>query len=346
MFNQEMLEKIIKTPSPSGREDQLIKLIVDERKNVADDIIYDHQGSATIVYNKEVDFKVMLAAHADEISLIVNGYNSNGSLTVDRNGGIKPQLYVGTKVRVITENKVYHGVVGVNKRVVNNDKLSCEDLFIDLGFNNAEEAKKMIPLGSYIIHDTDLVELENDLIAARAFDDRLGVFITQEAALKAKELGSKVGIYATMTTGEENTGRGAYSSSSIIKPDLSVIVDVTYANDYIGSDIPGDIALGEGGVICLGSIPNRKLNDLLKSCADKLNLKVQYEVWSGRTCTDGDTILKTNQGNPVVLFSIPLRYMHSPVEVVSKKDIESMIEILALFLVEISENYSLKPYSF
>lgn len=346
MINKELLKEMIKTPSPSGREDRLIKLLVEKRKDLADQIIYDYQGSASIVYNQDSNFKVNLVAHSDEISLVVNGYNSDGSLTVGKNGGIKLQLYVGTKVRIITEEQIINGVVGVNDKVIDNSKLSAEDLFVDIGCSSKEEAKRIVPLGSYIIHDTDLMDLENNMFAGRALDDRLGVFVVQEAALKAKEMGAKCGIYATMSTGEENTGRGAYSSSAIIKPDLSVIVDVTYANDFQGASEPGEINVGKGGVICLGSIPNRNLNELLKTCADKLNLKVQYEVWSGRTCTDGDTIIKTNQGNPVVLFSIPIRYMHSPVEIASYNDVESMIDILAEFILEITEDFSLKPYNY
>ncbi len=346
MINKELLKEIIKTPSPSGREDRLIKLLVNKRKDVADQIIYDYQGSASIVYNQKSKFKVNLVAHSDEISLIVNGYNSDGSLSVSKNGGVKIQLYVGTKVRIITDEKIVNGVVGVNDKVIDNSKLNADDLFVDIGCISKEEAKKIVPLGSYIIHDTDLIDLKNNMFAGRALDDRLGVFVIQEAALKAKEMGAKCGIYATMSTGEENTGRGAYSSSEIIKPDLSVIVDVTYANDFQNASEAGEISVGNGGVLCLGSIPNRKLNDLLKTCANKLNLKVQYEVWPGRTCTDGDTIIKTNQGNPVVLFSIPIRYMHSPVEVASYADVESMIDILAEFLLNISENFSLKPYNY
>lgn len=341
------LEEIIKTPSPVGYEDQLIKKVVEYTKHSAEDYIYDNFGSVTAVYNKDSKFKVMIAAHADEISLIVTGYNSDGSLTVDRNGGVRNKLYIGSKVRVITrEGKVVLGVCGTNSSLNKKSDVDAEDLFIDIGVSSKEEAMKVAPLGSYVIHDTDMVELLDDKLSARAFDDRLGVFITQCACLKAKEMGAKVGIYATATTGEENTGRGAYSSSSMIKPDIAVIVDVTYSNDYIGADCQGEVKLGKGGVICLGSLPNRKLNELIEKCAKDINEPIQKEVWAGRTATDGDTILHTNLGVPHVLFSIPLRYMHSPIEVASKKDIESMINVLAKFLCELDENINLKPYEF
>lgn len=341
------LNEIIKTPSPVGYEDNLMKLVVDYTKSKVEDYIYDNFGSVTAVYNKNSKFKVMLAAHADEISLIVTGYNSDGSLTVDRNGGVRTKLYIGCKVRVITkEGKVVLGVAGTNSSLGKKADVEAEDLFIDIGATNSEKAKKVVPLGSYVIHNTDMVELLDDKVSGRAFDDRLGVFITQCACLKAIEMGAKVGIYCTATTGEENTGRGAYSTSAIIKPDIGIVVDVTYANDYRGADTAGEVSIGKGGVICIGSLPNRKLNELLEKTAKEINEPIQYEVWAGRTATDGDTILRTNEGVPHVLFSIPLRYMHSPIEIASKKDIESMINVLAKFLCNLSEDVDLKPYKF
>ena len=339
------LSEIISTASPVGYEDRLMKKIVEYTKHKAEDYLYDHYGSVTTVYNKDSKFKVMLAAHADEISLIVGGYNSDGSLVVKRNGGVRTKLYIGCKVRVITKDGgTILGVAGTNSSLNKKETVDQEDLFIDIGASSKEEAQKVVPLGSYVIHDTDMVELLDDKLAARAFDDRLGVFITQCACLKAIEMGAKVGIYCTATTGEENTGRGAYASSEMIKPDMAIIVDVTYSSDYKGSDTEADVSLGKGGVICIGSIPNRKLNDLLAQTAKDLNEPIQYEVWAGSTATDGDVIFK--KGTPEVLFSIPLRYMHSPVEIASKKDIESMINVLAQFLVNITEDIDLKPYKF
>ena len=339
------LSELISTPSPVGYEDQLMKKVVEYTRHKAEDYLYDNYGSVTAVYNKDCKYKVMLAAHADEISLVVGGYNNDGSLVVKRNGGVRTKLYIGCKVRVISrDGNVVLGVAGTNSSLNKKETVDQEDLFIDIGASNKEEAQKAVPLGSYVIHDTDMVELLDDKLAARAFDDRLGVFITQCACLKAMEMGAKVGIYCTATTGEENTGRGAYASSEMIKPDVGIVVDVTYSGDYKGSDTEADVSLGKGGVICIGSIPNRKLNNLLEKTAKDLNEPVQFEVWAGSTATDGDVIFK--KGTPIVLYSIPLRYMHSPVEIASKKDIESMINVLAQFLCNLEENMDLTPYKF
>lgn len=333
-MNKELLKDIISTPSPSGEEYLLQRKIKEYMKEFVDLQISDDQGDLINVINPGSDVKVLLAAHVDEISLIVDGYNSNGTLKVSANGGVSASIYLGTQVDVLVNGKRIPGVVGTNHSIDKKENLKASDLFIDLGMNLCE-AKENVPLGSYVIHSSDIRDLNGSYFSGRALDDRLGVFIILSALKRAKEKGAKVGVYAASTVGEETTTRGAYYVSSKINPDFAIVVDVTYASDYIGSDVRCDINLGDGGVICHGSIPNKILNKRLLETAKKLNLPIQEEVWPARTCTDGDTILKTNSGTPVVLFSIPLRYMHSPVEVASYKDVESMIEILSEFLKDI-----------
>ena len=339
-MNKKWLNEILNTPSPSGSEYILQRKIKQYMSEYVDEQITDDQGDLINIINPNSEIKVLLAAHADEISLIVDGYNSNGTLKVSANGGISASVYLGSHVDVVVDDKVYAGVVGTNHNIDKKGDLKASDLFIDLGMS-LEQTKELIPLGSYVVHSQSPKDLANDYFSARALDDRLGVFIINSALIKAKEKGAKIGVYSASTVGEETTTRGAYYVSNIVKPDFAIIVDVTYASDYIGSDVRCDINVGNGGVICHGSLPNKILNKKLKDTAKKLNLPIQEEVWPARTCTDGDTIIKTNDGTPIVLFSIPLRYMHSPVEIASYKDVESMIEILSKFLADITEKVDL-----
>ncbi len=343
-MNHIFLKEMISCISPSGKEDALQKCVYKHYKDDFETFMVEEQGTLTGVINPQADFKIQLAGHADEISLIVTGYNSDGSLQVESNGGIRTKLYIGTKVQILTPSGILKAVVGTNASLQKKDKVEADELFIDLGCDSKEEAEKLVPKGSYIVHDTDMVELQNGRFAGRAFDDRIGVYVIYEAAKRAKELGATAGIYASATTGEETTGRGAFSSASKIKPNVAVAVDVTYATDYKNPGEPGDVCLGKGGVICRGSIPNARLNELLEQCAKELALPVQFEVFAGRTCTDADTMLKTSDGVPQTLFSVPLRYMHSPVEVLDSKDIDAMVEVLALFLTKLTADYSLLPY--
>lgn len=343
-MNKDLLKEMITCISPSGKEEMLQKCIYKHYKNDFDEFKVEEQGTLTGIYQKNADFKIQLAGHADEISLIVVGYNDDGSLQVGRNGGVYPKLYVGSKVQILTPNGVIKGVVGNTDALNKKAEVECKDLFVDIGCEKKEEARKLVPKGSYVVHDTDMVELQNGKLAGRAFDDRIGVYIIFEAAKKAIQMGTKNALFVTATTGEETTGRGAFASASQIKPDVCVAVDVTYANDYRDADAEGDVEVGKGGVICRGSVPNEKLNQLLETCAEELNLPVQFEVFGGRTGTDADTMLKTNEGVTQTLFSIPLRYMHSPVEVLSMEDVDSMVDILALFLTKLDEKDSLLPY--
>lgn len=340
-FIGEMINRI----SPSGREENLQKLLYSRYKTDFEEFTVDEQGNLTGVFNVGKNFSVMLAAHADEISLIVTGYNPDGTLQVEKNGGIRAGLYVGAKVKILTPDKIIFGAVGTNDELQKKSDVTAEDLFIDIGCDDKSEAEKLVPKGSYAVHDSSLAPLANGKYCARAFDDKIGVYIIFEAAKKARLLGADCAVYATATTGEETTGRGAYFAASKLKPDVCVTVDVTYATDYKGSGEPGDVNIGKGGVICLGSVPNGKLNEILKKCAEELSLPVQYEVFAGRTGTDSDTMLKTCEGIPQVLFSVPLRYMHSPVEVLSERDVDGMIEILAHFIAKLNENVNLLPYT-
>lgn len=337
--------EMINCLSPSGFEQNLQQYIAKTYKSENNTFEVLEKGELSAIYNKDSAFSIMLAAHADEISLIIDGYNSDGTLHVAKNGGIRTKLYVGCKVRVLTlNNEVLYGVMGLRGNVQAKSDIDINDLYIDMGYTSKEEAMKYIPLGSYAVHDTDARELANNRISARAIDDRIGDYIIHEAAKLAFENGCKNKIVVTTTTGEENTGRGAYQAVEHYKPQIFVAVDVTYSTDYMGADEPGHVSLGKGGVICNGSLPNRKLNELLRQCANELNLPIQDEVFAGRTGTDADTALKAIEGPAILLYSIPLRYMHSPSEVVDFNDVENMIKVLALFLVKINENTNLLPY--
>ena len=168
-----------------------------------------------------------------------------------------------------------------------------------------------------------------------------------EALKKAREMGCKIGVYAATTVGEETTGRGAYWAASKVQPDVAIAVDVTYAQDYPGTDPAesGDVKLGAGPVICNGSMANRKVNELLKKCAKEQEIPYQVESFLGKTYTDADTMHHTGTGVVTALLSLPLRYMHSPSEVCHFKDIKHAINLLAAFLCTVDGATKLDPFA-
>ena len=345
-MNKEFLFDMLKTGSVSGNEAELEKKIYDYMLDKADGVTVDELGNVTAIVNPDAEFKVLLAGHADEIGLMVSAISSDGTLMVKKIGGIYTTTYPGHKVRIYTKNGIIYGAVANSDDIAKNKDLGSSDLRIDIGAKDKEDALKYVELGDTATFDTDVRELLNDCITGRGLDDRLGAFIVMEALAEAKKKGASVGCYAVTTTGEETTGNGAYFTSSRVKPNIAIAVDVTYTSDNCGISeaITGDISLGKGPVICNNPSIHKKVNEALKGAAKKLNMDIQIEAANGRTGTDGDTMHRTGIGVPFALVSIPLRYMHNPAEVGSLKDVQDCIDLLAEFLVECSSDMELKPF--
>ena len=345
-MNREFLYEMIQTPSPSGAEYELQKKVIRYMKPHVDTFLSDATGNVISVLNPSSPCKVLLAGHVDEIGLMVTKITESGKLRVVNVGGIRVPLYLGQKVRVLTESGVVHGVVGVTPLLLDDRYLQADDLFVDIGATTKEEACQFVKPGSYLVVDTDYRELLNDCICGRALDNRLGAFIVIEALRRAKELGTTVGTYSATTVGEETTLRGAIWAAKHVKPTLAIVVDVTYATDYEDafSEEVGDIRVGGGPVLANGSIIHPLLNKTLEQLADQWSIPLQYEAAPGRTGTDGDAIHLRNDGIPLALVSIPIRYMHSGSEVGSLKDVELAIELIARFLLRVEEGLDLSPY--
>lgn len=345
-MNREYLETVLKTMSVSGHEEELQKKVISHMRSHADDIMSDVTGNVISVLNPDCESKVLLCGHIDEIGFIVTSIQSDGSLKVTNAGGVRAVLYLGTQVQIKTKKGIINGVVITNSSLTKRNDLTCTDLTIDIGASSKEEAAEIVSIGDPICAKTDVLPLMNDRLAARAMDDRIGAFIVTEALIRAKEKGCKTGVYAATTVGEETTLRGAYWSAAKVKPDCAIAVDVTYTSDYDGvnANSTGEICLGKGPVLCHSSIVSKKMNELLKQCADDLNIELQYEIAPGRTGTDADKVHFTNDGIPTALVSIPLRYMHSSVETLDMKDVEQIIELLAEFLCRFNKSINLNPF--
>ena len=344
-MNKEFLFEMLDTMSVSGHEIGLQKKVIKEMTPYADQIRTDKTGNVICVLNPEADFKVLLAGHIDEIGLIVTHIRADGLLKVAKAGGIRVSTYPGHQVMIHHGEKKIPGVV-----VYNDDRkgdMKDKDLYIDIGAKDGEDARKYVEEGDPVHLNTYHLPLRNDLLCARGIDDRGGAFIVLEALKKAKEMGCKIGVYAATTVGEETTMRGAYWAASTVKPDVAIAVDVTYAQDYPGTDPAesGDVKLGAGPVICNSSVANKKVNDLLKKCAKENGIPYQIESFLGRTGTDADKMHQTGEGVVTALLSLPLRYMHSPSEVCHFSDIEYAINLLAAFLCTLNGDTNLDPFA-
>ena len=306
-MNEKFLNNLLNSISVSGYEEQVQDIVTEEMKEYTDEIRRDEMQNLTCILNPENDVRIMLSAHADEIGLMISNIREDGRLQVIDRGGIVPATYPGRQVRIKTKNGEVYGVVEAYRDLFKEENLGTKHFLIDIGAKDREDALKNVSLGDPIVPDTHIRKMTNGKFTARALDDRLGVYIIMEAIKRAKELGCKVGVYGASTTGEETT-------SGMNPAEM------------------GTVLLGGGPVLCNSPIVVKTLNAKMEECAKKVGIPVQREAASRLSYTDGDKIHFSNQGVPMVLVSIPLRYMHMPAEVADEKDVEGCVELIAQFL--------------
>lgn len=337
------LYEMLNTPSPSGFEFLLQKKIINHMESHVDEIITHHSGNVISVLNPTGKIKVLLSGHIDEIGFMISEVLSNGLCKVTEVGGIRANMYVGQKIVAVTlDGRKVFGVCNVSKGNLEK-KIQASDLLIDFGVDSKEECLKLVKPGDYVLFDTTYHPLANTRFTSRALDDKLGAFICLEALKKVKEYSGKNGVYALTSVGEEITMRGASFGGYMVKPDLAIVVDVTFTTNTEEGVGCGDVRLGKGAVLCHSSIVNKKINKELERIAAKYQIPIQYEIAVGRTGTDADKLYFTKEGIPTALISIPLKNMHSPSEICDLKDVENIIELIARFICETNE-LNLNPY--
>lgn len=345
--NNDFLMELLNTPSPSGNETAIQKKWINYVQGYADEIRTDNAGNAIGVLNPDAQFKVLLAGHCDEIALVINRIDEEGFLHFDKVGGINPKAAVGMKVTVFGFSETVTGVIGVNAQHHGGlkDDFDLEDLFIDCGYKLKAEAEKHVQIGDLAVYKTTPEMLMDRYISGRALDNRTGAFIVAEVLRRLSESGCTVGVYAASTVNEETNMGGAYFAAAGIEPTVAIACDVTFATDYPGVNKHkhGDVRLEKGPVLAKGAPINLKMNQILKRTAKKLKINLQYELTPRMTGTDADKMRLTGRGVPVSLVSLPLRYMHSPVETVSTKDIEEEIDLLTTMLSDLTGEESLNP---
>jgi len=345
-MNKKFLEELIECPSPSGDEIKIQKLWIEEMKPFADEIRTDFAGNAVAVLNPEAEFKVLLAGHCDEIAFMITHIDDKGFVYVTKAGGINPKLALGSRVRIYGKETI-KGVIGVKAEHKGGAKgeINVEDLTIDVGASSKDDLKDVISVGDYVLYDVDYDYLRNDLMAARALDNRSGTFIVGEVLKALSKEKINVGVYAVSTVNEETNMGGAYFAAATIEPNMAIACDVTFATDTPGAEPKkeGTVTLGGGPVLAKGAQINFKINDMLKKSAEALEIPIQLELTPRTTGTDADKMRFTGKGVPVGLVSLPLRYMHSPSEVVSLKDIQSEIDLMVHMIKSMTGNENLKP---
>lgn len=338
--SMQFLKSYINNASPVGFESSGQKLWLDYLKEYVDTTFVDPYGTAVGVINPKSPFKVVIEAHADEISWFVNYITAEGLLYLKRNGGVDHQIAPGQRVFIHGKKGLVKAVFGwpaIHTRLGNPDvkdpQPKVDNLFLDTGARNRKEVEDLgVHIGAVVTYQDGFDELANDYYIGRAFDNRVGGFMIAEVArlLKENKKSLPYGLYVVNAVQEEIGLRGAEMIARRIKPNIAIITDVTHDTytPMVNKMIEGDVACGKGPSLAYGPAVHNKLLDLVQDVAEKKNIPVQLRTVSRSTGTDTDSFAYANDGCPSVLISIPLRYMHTTVEMLHKSDIEQTIQLM------------------
>ncbi len=343
---QDFLVELLNAPGPSGYEEPVTKVWRERLADAADEIETDVMGSSIATLNPEGSPKIMLAGHCDELGLQVNYISEEGFIYFNTIGGHDPTIVSGRRVLIRTKKGTLPGITGkraVHMMTQEERKRAPEfhEIWIDIGVKSKKEAEKLVEIGDPVTYDMGFQQLHGAFAASRAFDNKLGAFVVAETlrALKSKKRQLKACVVSVATTQEEVGLRGATTSTFRVNPDVGIAVDVTNPTDYptCVKEKYGYCALGEGPTITRGANFNPIVTKRLIATAEKEKIAYQLEAAPGRTGTDAGAMQLVRQGIACGLVSIPLRYMHTPSEMVNLKDVENSIKLLTAFCL------SLKP---
>ena len=344
----------INNASPVGFESWGQRLWIDYLKPYVDTHFVDPYGTAVGVINASHPFKVVIEAHADEISWFVNYITADGLLYLKRNGGVDHQTAPASRVIIHGKKgpvKAVFGWPAIHTRLGSPEQKEptprTDNLWLDCGARSKKEVAALgIHIGAVVTYQDGFDELANGNYIGRAFDNRIGGFMIAEVARLLKENKKQLpfGLYVVNAVQEEIGLRGAEMIARRIKPDIAIITDVTHdtTTPLINKVIEGDVATGKGPSLCYAPAVHNKLLTLVEEVAAKKKIPVQWRAQSRSTGTDTDSFAYSNDGCPSVLISIPLRYMHTTVEMLHRDDIESTIRLMYETLLTLSPKTNLR----
>ena len=345
--SKSFLFEYLNNHSPTGFESSGQKIWLDYIRPYIDDYISDTYGTVVGVINPEAKYKVVIEAHADEISWFVNYITNDGYIYVIRNGGSDHQIAPSKRVNIQTDKGVVKGVFGWPAIHVRDPKTeetpSLKNIFIDVGCSSKKEVEKLgIHVGCVITFEDELMELNKKYYTGRALDNRMGGFMIAEVAKRLHQDKKKLdfGLYVVNSVQEEIGLRGAQMIAERIDPDVAIITDVTHDTNSPMYDKKksGDIKSGDGPALTFGPAVQNNLLKLLIDTAKKNKIKIQKEVASRATGTDTDAFAFSIGGVCSALISLPLRYMHTTVETVHIDDVEGVIKLIYNTLLNIKKD--------
>lgn len=349
--SRDFLYKYLNNASPTGFESSGQKIWLDYLKPYSDTYISDTYGSVAAVINPKAEYKVVIEAHADEISWFVNYISDDGYIYVIRNGGSDHQIAPSKRVNIFTEKGVVKGVFGwpaIHVRKAGKETApALDNIFIDVGCSTKEEVGKLgIKVGNVITFDDELMDLNKKYVCGRALDNRVGGFMIAEVARMLHENKVKLpfGLYIVNAVQEEIGLRGAQMMAERIKPNVAIVTDVCHdtSSPMYDKKKDGDQKAGNGPVLTFGPAVQNNLLDMIIKLADKKQIPYQRAATSRSTGTDTDAFAYSGDGVASALISLPLKYMHTTVETAHYEDIENVIQLIYEFVTQLKAGHDFR----
>jgi putative aminopeptidase FrvX len=351
---EEFLKAYINNPSPTGYEAQGQKIWLEYIKPFVDSWDLDDYGTAYATINPGKEYKVVIEAHADEISWFVNYITDNGLIHVIRNGGSDHQIAPAKRVNIQTDKGIVKGIFGwpaIHTRSggTEDPKTTIENLFVDIGAKDKAEVLSMgVHVGCVMTYEDEFFVLNENFYVGRALDNRLGGYCIAEVARRLKEnnIALPYTLHVVNAVQEEIGLRGAEMIAHRLRPNAAIIIDVTHdtSTPHMNKKKDGDIKCGDGPGVTHAPAVHQKLLRLVTDTAIEKLIPIQRQASSRATGTDTDAFAYSSQGVPSVLISIPLRYMHTTVEMSHKQDVENVITLIVESLQKIQDGHSFKYF--
>ncbi len=352
--SETFLRKYINNPSPTGFESEGQKLWLEYAKPYLDDWQIDNYGTVYGIINPGQDYRVVIEGHADEISWFVHYISKEGFINVIRNGGSDHLIAPSKKVNIHTDKGIVKGVFGwpaIHTRHGEGSKLvpKIENIFIDVGAKDKDEVHEMgIEVGCVITYEDELEILNDKYYVGRALDNRMGGFCIAEVArlLKKNKVELPFTLYVVNSVQEEVGLRGAQMIAETIKPHVAIITDVTHDTHtpLINVKKQGDVRCGKGPSLTFAPAVHNNLLRLIMKTAEEKEIPIQREASSRATGTDTDAFAYSNGGVPSALISLPLRYMHTTVEMAHKDDVTNVIRLIYETLLKLESGHNFKYF--
>jgi putative aminopeptidase FrvX len=346
----EFLRQILETPSPSGYERPVQEIVRQYASGFSDDVATDVHGNVIAVRNPGAPLRVMLAGHCDQIGFLVRYIDNDGFLYVQAIGGWDPQVAVGQRMTVWTEGGPVFGAIARKPIHLLTDEerkqvTKMKDLWIDIGAKDQADASSRVRLGDPVTLELSFRPMLNERASAPAMDDKTGLWIAVEALRRTQAGKLNCALYAVSTVQEEIGLRGSKTSAFRVDPHVGIAIDVCHATDSpsIDKKQEGDIALDKGPVIYRGPNMNPRVVERLLEAAKAREIPFQLAAHGPATGTDANAIQITRAGVAAGLVGVPNRYMHSPVEMVSLRDLDHAADLLAAFALGLSEHEDFTP---